>query len=142
MPYYNERNGLPTVRPFSSKECCFAVRGGKKLTVSPSKYDTMFPASSAHGTIRCNPVGGYSEYLYQFYRMPTLSMEETFGESNEGCGTDHNPGVFYKLHMSDDPAFVNLVHLGTEHHKFPTDVALALEHERKMQKRTGSKSQL
>ena len=56
------------------------------------------------------------------------------GESDEGCGSDHNPGIFYHLHMSDDPAFVNFIKLGTEHNKFHLDVALAMEHERKVLK--------
>ena len=134
VQYYNERHGLPIVHPFVSKECCFTVRGGKKLTISPSKYETQFPASTEHGTVRCNPEGGYSEYLYQFYKIPTLTLDESFGESDEGCGSDHNPGIFYHLHMSDDPAFVNFIKLGTEHNKFHLDVALALEHERKVLK--------
>jgi hypothetical protein len=89
---YNANGGFSLVKSFQSGNCCIAVKGGNKLTISGSSYGYQFPASTAGG-IRCNPTGGYSEAVYQFYRMPTLTKDQTFGEKS-ACSTDHNPAVY------------------------------------------------
>ena len=93
---YNAAKGVKTIKNFKSGNCCVAVKGGNKLTISGTPYGYQFPASTSGG-IRCNPSGGYSEPVYQFYRSPTLKATATFGEK-KACATSHNPAVFIRGH--------------------------------------------
>ena len=92
---YNAKGGIKVLRAFDTGNCCFAVKGGKKLTIAGTQYDYQFPADTS-GEIRCNPKGGYTDAYYGFFRTPTLPATPTFGEKT-ACSTDHNPGVFMKL---------------------------------------------
>jgi hypothetical protein len=53
---YNKNKGVKTIKVFQSGNCCFAVKGGKKLTITGTPYGYQFPASTSGG-IRCNPTG-------------------------------------------------------------------------------------
>lgn len=103
---YNDKGGLDVVALFSSNNCCFAIAGGTKLSISGTPYGYQFPAA-ASGGIRCNPSGGYSDARYHFYRTPMLPLNAEFSEST-ACATNHNPGVFMRwvdaLSSSEVPA--------------------------------------
>ena len=43
---YNGNGGLDVIKPFTTTNCCFAVKGGNKLTVTNSKFGYMFPANT------------------------------------------------------------------------------------------------
>jgi hypothetical protein len=92
---YNKLSGIKVLKLFQSGNCCFAVKGGEKLTISGTPYSYQFPAAISGG-IRCNPSGGYTENAYQFYRTAKLSNSASFG-SKPACATSHNPGVFMKV---------------------------------------------
>jgi hypothetical protein len=89
---YNANKGLPVIKNFKTGNCCFALDGGKKLTISGTPYKYQFPATRTGG-IRCNPTKGYTESHYQFYRTPSLLLTQTFGETT-ACATSVNPGLF------------------------------------------------
>ena len=87
---------LTSPRPcsyFLHWQCCIAVKGGNKLTISGSPYGYQFPASKSGG-IRCNPTGGYTEAVYQFYRLPKLNAHSHSFADKPACATSHNPGVY------------------------------------------------
>jgi hypothetical protein len=92
---YNNDGGIPTIKLFQSGNCCFGIKGGKKLTISGTPYNFQFPSDGASGVVRCNPDGGYVG-KYRFFRAPTLSMTQTFGEL-AACSTRHNPAVYMQL---------------------------------------------
>jgi hypothetical protein len=94
VKHYNTEGGVAPIKTFQTGNCCVAVKGGNKLTISGTKYGFQFP-SSQKGEIRCNPKGGYSEARYKFYKSATLSATATFGEK-PGCSTNHNPALFFK----------------------------------------------
>jgi hypothetical protein len=89
---YNANKGLAVIKNFKTRNCCFALDGGMKLTISGTPYKYQFPATRTGG-IRCNPTAGYTETHYQFYRTPTLLATQTFGETT-ACATSTNPGLF------------------------------------------------
>jgi hypothetical protein len=91
---YNANGGLNVVRPFATGNCCIALKYGKKITVSGTKYDFQFPAS-ASGQINCNPSKGYNDAKYSFYLLPTITEHQVIGEK-EACVTKHNPAVFWR----------------------------------------------
>ena len=74
VAFYNRNQGIPPIKPFHTLNCCFAVKGGEKLTISETPYGYQFPASR-DGGIRCNPSAGYREDAYKFYRVDRLSMQ-------------------------------------------------------------------
>ena len=92
---YNKLQGLQTLKTFQGGNCCVAVKGGNKLVISESVYGFQFPAAT-NGEVRCNPTGGYSDAKYQFYKLPTLALTQTFS-SKPGCSTSHNPAVYIRL---------------------------------------------
>jgi hypothetical protein len=104
---YNANKGLKLVKTFKGGNCCIAVKGGLKLTVSDTAYNTQFPAATTGG-IRCNPPNGYDEAYYQFYKSPQLTEAQEFGEK-EACVNNHNPAVFIR---SDEVAAVNTIQFG------------------------------
>ena len=97
IEYYNQ-HGLVPIQNFQSGNCCFALAGGLKLTISNTPYGYQFPASR-EGNIRCNPSGGYTESFYTFYRTPVLSHNMDFDEK-AACATSHNVALFYQLRSS------------------------------------------
>jgi hypothetical protein len=107
---YNTVMGVKLIRAFKGGNCCFAVAGGKKLTVSDTQYTYQFPASIHGGGIRCTPALGYDEPLYQFYKSPALKNSATFG-AETACATDHNPAVFMRVKTPAN-APVSTVHFG------------------------------
>jgi hypothetical protein len=96
VPSYNDNKGVKVIKTFQSGNCCVAVKGGNKLTISGTPYNYQFPAATSGG-IRCNPTGGYTEPVYQFYRTATLKTTMTFGEK-AACATNHNMAVFIRGH--------------------------------------------
>jgi hypothetical protein len=92
---YNNEGGIPTIKLFQSGNCCFGIKGGMKLTISETPYNFQFPSDGVTGVVRCNPEGGYTG-KYRFFRSPTLSMTQTFGEL-AACSTRHNPAVYMQL---------------------------------------------
>lgn len=82
---YNKGKGIPVIKPFKSGSCCFAVKGGQKLTVAGSPFGYQFPATTG-GTMKCNPAGGYADGRYQFYLLPKLSLASKFS-SKPACQT-------------------------------------------------------
>jgi hypothetical protein len=96
---YNKNKGVKTIKPFKTGNCCVAVAGGLMLTISGTPYKYQFPAAVSGG-IRCNPTGGYSEELYQFYRSPTLKFNVEFS-SKKACKFLHNPAVFMRVPRND-----------------------------------------
>ena len=48
--------GLPSVKPFTSGNCCISVKGGLMLTISGTPYGFQSPSNLA-GDINCNPAG-------------------------------------------------------------------------------------
>jgi hypothetical protein len=110
---YNAKSGLDTVRPFIAGNCCIALKYGKKITVSGTKYDFQFPAS-ASGQIQCNPSKGYNDARYSFYLLPTISEEQMIGEK-EACVTKHNPAIFWRpTKVAPTPAPTPIVRPDTE----------------------------
>jgi hypothetical protein len=105
---YNAINGVRVIETFLSGNCCFAVAGGEKLTVSDTTYNYQFPASLSGG-ISCSPTGGYAKHaVIQFYKEPTLAAGATFG-SQAACATSANPGIFLRAvppSAADVPAAV------------------------------------
>ena len=89
---YNTQGGLKVIRSFSSGNCCIALKGGFKLTVSDTAYGFQFPSSG--GKVQCNPKLGYFGRL-TFFKTAKLSPSQTFG-AKPGCSTNHNPAVFIK----------------------------------------------
>ena len=53
-------------RTFKSGNCCFAVKGGKELTIASSRYGFQFLADMA-GALACSPDNGLHEQ-----RVPLL----------------------------------------------------------------------
>jgi hypothetical protein len=99
---YNKNGGLNVVKSFLSGNCCIAVSGGKKVTISGTPFKYQFPASQ-NGALQCNPKGGYAlGSKYQFYKLPTLKAGISFN-AMDVCSTDKNPGMFMKL-VPQDPA--------------------------------------
>ena len=95
---YNER-GIERIKLFISGNCCVAVKGGNKLIISGTPYEFQFPADLGGG-VRCSEATGYSEDAYRFYRVPQLSMAQTFAE-RPACVTNHNPGLYFRLPPPD-----------------------------------------
>jgi hypothetical protein len=100
---YNKNKGVKVIKNFKSGNCCVAVKGGHKLLISGTPYKYQFPAAVSGG-IRCNPSGGYSEPVYQFYRSPLIKQTQTF-RSAKACATSHNPSVFIKYPDTSKVAF-------------------------------------
>jgi hypothetical protein len=96
---YNKNKGVKTIKPFKTGNCCIAVAGGQMLTISGTPYGYQFPAATSGG-IRCNPTGGYSEAIYQFYRSPKLTFKSKFS-SKKACKFLHNPSVFMRVPRDD-----------------------------------------
>ena len=93
---YNENGGIAVIKKYKSGNCCFAVKGGKKLAISGTAYNFQFP-SDAKGAIVCSPPSGYAaEARLLFYKAPRLALEQTFSAVS-ACITNHNPGIFIKL---------------------------------------------
>eukprot|EP00937_MAST-01D_sp_MAST-1D-sp2_P006154 g6154.t1 len=92
--FYNERDGLAPVKLFRTGNCCFAVKGGLKLTITGTPYGYQFPAAQSGG-IRCNPPDGFSEARYKFYKVDKLAATAVFG-SKAACATSHNPAVWMR----------------------------------------------
>jgi hypothetical protein len=92
--HYNANKGLNMIKNFKSGNCCFAVKGGKKLVISGTKFDYQFPADT-NGVLRCNPPNGYIHDTYKFMGVGKLSMKQTFS-AKAGCATKNNPAVFIK----------------------------------------------
>ena len=46
---YNKLKGIKPIKLFQTKNCCFAVKGGEKLTVSGTAYGIQFPAATSGG---------------------------------------------------------------------------------------------
>ena len=89
-------------RTFKSGNCCFAVKGGKKLSIASSNYGFQFPADMA-GMLACSPKKGYTDSAYRFYNLPTLTATTQFSET-AACVTNHNPGIFVKRATVAPPA--------------------------------------
>ena len=60
---YNENKGIKLVKKFQSGNCCIALKGGHKFTISGSQFGYQFPATG-QGQIACNPKGGYSQSVH------------------------------------------------------------------------------
>ena len=41
---YNNGGGLKSIKTFQSANCCIALKGGLKLTISDTKYTFQFPS--------------------------------------------------------------------------------------------------
>ena len=95
IDYYNRHRGLRLLREFNSTNCCMAMAGGWKLTVTGTELGFLFP-SLPDGGVRCNPVGGYTEAQYEFYLTPTIPRAAQFGKMHV-CGAGHNPAVFMRV---------------------------------------------
>ena len=86
---YNLEGGIKPIKTFQSANCCIAVKGGLKLTISGTKYKFQFPAGQ-DGKIACNPKGGYSaNQAWAFFLTPKLSADHIFG-AKEACVNNHN----------------------------------------------------
>lgn len=81
---YNKNKGVKVIRGFKAQNCCFAVAGGKKLTVSGTPMGYQFPAGKAGG-ILCNPATAFKGTLH-FFGSASLKMNAKFGEK-EACQT-------------------------------------------------------
>jgi len=93
---YNQRGGLTVIQPFSSINCCVALKGGKKIVVSGSKFNVQFPSDATTGGIRCNPTGGYvAGAAVGFYLLKALTPAHTFTEVVQ-CATNHNPSIYIR----------------------------------------------
>jgi hypothetical protein len=88
---YNTNSGVNLISTFESKNCCFAVAGGK-LHISGTKYGYQFPATKDQA-IRCNPSLGYTAAKYAFYQVHSLSEANKFSTA-QACATGHNPGIY------------------------------------------------
>ena len=104
---YNSQKGIKLIANFQSGNCCFAVKGGDKLTIADTMYEYQFPAS-VDGAIKCNPTGGYSDEVYQFYLSPTLKADQVFSQK-AACATSHNPTIYMRSSL---PADVKAVQFG------------------------------
>ena len=95
IKHYNSL-GLVAIAPFRSGNCCFSVKGGKKLIISHTPYQYQFPADFSSGAIRCSPTSGYDPNVkYTFYRAGKLTILMDFGEQ-AACSTNHNPAIWMK----------------------------------------------
>ena len=94
---YNEL-GLPVIQSFLSDNCCIAVRGGQKLTISGTPYTYQFPATDGD-SVRCNPSGGYSGTVH-FYRTPVLTENMVFS-SQAVCTGSRNPTIYIRDAISE-----------------------------------------
>jgi hypothetical protein len=93
---YNALQGVRVVEAFTSGNCCFAVKGGLKLTIGGTKYFYQFPAAKATGQLRCSPDEGFAKgEILQFFSAGTLAAGSTFG-AQSGCSTSRNPAVFMR----------------------------------------------
>jgi hypothetical protein len=98
IAYYNLNKGFNTIKPWASGNCCFAVKGGDRLTISDTRYNIQFPASTSKA-IRCSPTGGYNEQKYRLYREDSIRPEQVFGSTTESCIHSHNPALFVHEHL-------------------------------------------
>jgi hypothetical protein len=94
ISHYNSNKGVTPIKAFKSGNCCIAVKGGNKLTITGTPYGYQFPANSK-GAVYCNPSKGYAENT-QFFRAAKLTSKNVFG-AKAGCSTSHNPAVFMKI---------------------------------------------
>ena len=92
---YNANGGLGVVKPFRTGNCCIAVKGGKMLTITGTKYGFQFPADAATGEVKCNPAEGYTGKV-QLFLSPKLSAQQSFAEEAK-CKLHHNPAVYMRL---------------------------------------------
>jgi hypothetical protein len=101
VDFYNKNGGLTVINGFKSKNCCFALKGGKMLSISATKYKVSFPASG--GKLQCNPKDGYTMAKLQFHGVKTLSKSQTLTSlATMSVKTSHNPTLFARA-MSVPP---------------------------------------
>jgi hypothetical protein len=100
---HNSNKGIPTIGTFQSGNCCVAVKGGRMLTISGSKYSFQFPSDAQYNLLKCNPAGGYRGN-YRFYAATKLLASQKFGEK-AGCSHSHNPSVFMKVAQKAQVSF-------------------------------------
>lgn len=90
---YNSNQGLKVINDFTSKNCCFSLKGGTNLVISGSKYGQVFPAS-ATGKLTCNEPT-YKDHKLQFYGVSKFTDANQFSE-NSKCQKSHNPTIFVR----------------------------------------------
>ena len=61
--HYNANNGLRPIKLFHTGNCCFAVKGGKKLTISGTPYGYQFPAAQSGSGSPLGPRGAARLHL-------------------------------------------------------------------------------
>jgi hypothetical protein len=91
-------NGIKVLDTFTSNNCCIAVAGGEKLTISGTKSkakDNHFQYPARNGALKCNPATGYMG-AFKFYAVNKISHDAKFASAT-GCSDGENPGIFIKV---------------------------------------------
>ena len=69
-----------------------------------SVFSNVFPASATTGEIRCNPLVGYTEPRYKFFRVLSFGDDTKFSAA-PGCSTANNPTLFVRPPRLGSPEF-------------------------------------
>jgi hypothetical protein len=91
-------NGIKVLDTFTSNNCCIAVAGGEKLTISGTKSEAKnnhFQYPARNGALKCNPAKGYMG-AFKFYAVNKISHDAKFSSAT-GCSDGENPGIFIKV---------------------------------------------
>jgi len=93
IAFYNANGGVPAINSWTSSNCCWTLRSGKRLFVDNSH---IYPHQNG---VRCN--GAAYSGTFKFYRpsgdhtYDTLSSSTTFSEGTT-CPDNNNPAIYWK----------------------------------------------
>ena len=93
ISFYNAHGGIPAIKNFVSKNCCWTLRSGKRLFI-----DGGYALPSQQGKYSCSPKNGYSG-VFKFWNNRavrwTLPASTQFTEG-AACIDGGNPALYYK----------------------------------------------
>eukprot|EP00937_MAST-01D_sp_MAST-1D-sp2_P006351 g6351.t1 len=93
IAFYNANGGVPAINSWSSSNCCWTLRSGKRLWVDNSH---IYPHQNG---MRCN--GAAYSGTFKFWRSSgghtydTLSSSSTFSEGTN-CADNNNPAIYWR----------------------------------------------
>jgi len=93
IDFYNANGGIPAIQHFTSSNCCWTLRAGRRLYID-GHYS--YPHQDS---MKCNPSDGYVG-KYHFWTghhswISKLTTSHTFSEGTN-CGDANNPAIYYR----------------------------------------------
>jgi len=102
ISFYNAHGGIPAIKNFVSKNCCWTLRSGKRLFI-----DGGYALPSQQGKYSCSPKNGYSG-VFKFWNnrseRSTLPAHTTKFSEGAACIDGANPGLYYRGTIMPPPS--------------------------------------